>query len=624
MTLIAFSNDKYDGFFKNQKIEVQGLSGDTDDKIIAASNELKNFENLHAILIPCSLTNVHTNYSGIKLGMHIRLNEALGKKRFLPILFLSFDDYETISKFDQYGFADYLLTKGNKLCHFKDRQGLEDTIEKMNKFDLRKTEEGLELELREELKRKIRLVLPNEYGRHSIANDWGAMRLAKLSGTNPFHLPEQNNIFLKYKSFLTSGNSSNENITSEKNQITKWKNFLDSNKNLKILFIDDLAFEKNWNKIIENIFCCEATETEVIAIDNLGDANNKINEGIDKFDIIIIDLRLNDKDEKVNFIIDDPSELSGGHLMKLCKEKNPSVPVMIFTASNKTWIFKKLFDHGADGIYIKESPELDINDEYSKKSYNELIDDFEKLITKGKELKWYWKNSENIKKVLEKNRFGGESKARQRIEEKLKIAFGFLRSPQTSFDKKFLFTDYELAFLAYWSILNEFIEVVYVKPDKGNNTEGEKCKELKLKKSDVNIIKEGKSNLIRITNSNASEKYLEFFPWLKKNKEKIQMNTYKKSLIYDQDFYQQRDISFRIPAYILNYFEDQSICDKFNEDFTILNDYRNKLDYTHSNSHSIKYESIYDRNVERAQKFCQLMFTFIYFLLANDEIDFLN
>ena len=45
---------------------------------------------------------------------------------------------------------------------------------------------------------------------------------------------------------------------------------------------------------------------------------------------------------------------------KRIKEINQGNQVIIFTASNKTWNLKSLLEYGADGYYLKESPEFNI------------------------------------------------------------------------------------------------------------------------------------------------------------------------------------------------------------------------------------------------------------------------
>lgn len=60
-----------------------------------------------------------------------------------------------------------------------------------------------------------------------------------------------------------------------------------------------------------------------------------------------------------------PNEFSGMKILKAIKAANQGIQVIMFTASNKAWNMKALLDAGADGYYIKESPEFAFPNSYS-------------------------------------------------------------------------------------------------------------------------------------------------------------------------------------------------------------------------------------------------------------------
>lgn len=73
------------------------------------------------------------------------------------------------------------------------------------------------------------------------------------------------------------------------------------------------------------------------------------------FDLVICDLRL----DKVNDIGASPNEISGVRLLRQIKKIDPSIPVLIFTASEKAMNYKEVIDLGASGYWIKSVNSLD-------------------------------------------------------------------------------------------------------------------------------------------------------------------------------------------------------------------------------------------------------------------------
>lgn len=68
-----------------------------------------------------------------------------------------------------------------------------------------------------------------------------------------------------------------------------------------------------------------------------------------EFDLILLDLRLEkEKDYEVS-----PSEISGIKLLKHIKESDPSVPVIVLTASEKALNYREAINLGASGYWIK-------------------------------------------------------------------------------------------------------------------------------------------------------------------------------------------------------------------------------------------------------------------------------
>ena len=68
--------------------------------------------------------------------------------------------------------------------------------------------------------------------------------------------------------------------------------------------------------------------------------------------------------------------------MKEIKGVNRGIQTIILTASNKAWNMKYLLDLGADGYYIKESPEIIVTNDFSKESFSNFIDSVKKCTTR--------------------------------------------------------------------------------------------------------------------------------------------------------------------------------------------------------------------------------------------------
>jgi len=289
---------------------------------------------------------------------------------------------------------------------------------------------------------KINISSPYD-NRHQTTNEWGAMRLASNFGifdlikfTYPKHL------YFKYLSrFINKDhpapNKSLHNLFS------------------KILLIDDNA-DCGWIELLENIHNCpvdkRVSSTEVLAW------QNTTPEKFDQYDLIYLDLYL----EKGK--ADSTNALSA---LKFIKGKFPHIPVIIFTASDKAWNLDEVLEKGADAMYIKESPIYYRNKEYSSKNFNDFVATIKDVHDKYKILRPYWiLISQLISHASFKAIENSPRKLKDRIEERLRMFYGLLKKgyEQREYDKQtFFYSDYELAFMTLWSVLNEIQEACFDK-----------------------------------------------------------------------------------------------------------------------------------------------------------------
>ena len=79
----------------------------------------------------------------------------------------------------------------------------------------------------------------------------------------------------------------------------------------------------------------------------------------------------------------NPNDFSGMKILKKIKNQNKGNQVIMFTASNKAWNMKALLEAGADGYYIKESPEYAFPTSYSESNANELVKTINRCLRRG-------------------------------------------------------------------------------------------------------------------------------------------------------------------------------------------------------------------------------------------------
>ena len=308
------------------------------------------------IIIPVRLGSEDSEYMGLYVGLHIRLTKELGNARLFPILFITDDTKEEIltNQINNHKEKSALLlyTKGSYLLS---AFSLDDYISK----SLSNIEETTLSEI----------VIPNiiventkDIG-HQLANEWGAFRLAKFAGYT-LEQEKPSSLYFKFKDAFTN----NEIVPNSNNTIGLFK------ESCKALLIDDNA-NLGWSEILKHILRSKIVNPgKLVTLDviTLFDDALKYTDYI-KYDVVFLDLRLL-KEEDKSIQINNVDDFTGTKALKVIKEINPGIQVIIFTASNKVWNIEKLLDSGgANGYYIKESPEYILSTRFSKENYEALI-----------------------------------------------------------------------------------------------------------------------------------------------------------------------------------------------------------------------------------------------------------
>ena len=216
-----------------------------------------------------------------------------------------------------------------------------------------------------------------------------------------------------------------------------------------ILLIDDEA-ASGWAVVLAKVLF---PNDKLESADNRAEAIEKL--AAKQYDLIFLDIRFGEGDH-LDLI---PVENMVGY--KILNEeirgefdrKNFTTPVIVFTASNKVWNIDGMKSVGADAYYCKEHPDqLDVG--FSVSNFEKLIKDCNNLYSVGLERLRIWSRIKDIVALSEKSI---ENKIiQERIFEKLKIGYGLMFREISKFEnEKLLFRNESVAFIVFWSILEE-------------------------------------------------------------------------------------------------------------------------------------------------------------------------
>ena len=342
----------------------------------------------------------------------------------------------------------------------------------------------------------INILPSNQIGHHEISNLWGAVSLARNAGFDDneigYQIPQT--LYFKYlsrkfsahvvssvyrKNLIDDALIKNHSIvTAADLMVNKKVNFSIHPylQKKKILLVDDNA-ENGWEDTLECIFHQNISVItslkyfiENLIIDNdsqSGKFSQNAISFLNGFDLIFFDLYM-----PVAEKLQPRSTYNGSiEIIKLIKTYLPHIPLIVFTASNKSWTMHEILEKGADGIYVKESPEYAADPTFSAENFRSFVNTVINCLEKYTILRPYW---ENIQLIANDSHFNSlpekrSTKLKERIVERLEMFYGILKKgfEQRHYDKAmFHFSDYELAFMTLWSILSETSELFYDKIDK--------------------------------------------------------------------------------------------------------------------------------------------------------------
>ena len=314
----------------------------------------------------------------LTMAKHIRLSlESLGTKALCPIIFLTeLSPRGFMLPHSENDDVDILQTEGIYVSSLHD---LQTTIQYCKPIDIERYHIGF--------LNRIHVTPPSEFSGHSLANQWGARVMYRLtSGGNleENEYPElekvKKSLYMKY---ITASTTDIKSLIFQGMVVGSLSERHIRSHNKRILYIDDCA-ESGWKDTLENIFTdadFEYIDRTVMSFDDYSpDEQDKIlNED---WDLYLLDLRLGgDKEENIF----NTEDFSGMKVLRKIKEHNRGNQVIMFTASNKAWNFKSLLnpDAGANGYYIKESPALKLPEQFSLMNISTFIEDVNKCFERA-------------------------------------------------------------------------------------------------------------------------------------------------------------------------------------------------------------------------------------------------
>lgn len=318
------------------------------------------------------------NILSLKIGYHIRLSlNELKNKSLVPLFFVSTSTLNAI--IIETGAWSHIFASDG--VYFSSLNHIENITIELSLI------KGIPISNYKTNFLDVIKIRPNDtIGLHSLANIWGAFTLDKVANTNA--LTNDDNLKNRNKELYFKYISAFNNIKLLSIKTIGFLNLEPPNiinaKNKRILLIDDEA-DKGWDKILRKIFNVSSQDDFIVIKERVKDYDYFSTESKNiientSFDLYLIDLRLNgvEEDDILN-----PIEFSGMKILKKIKSLNEGSQVIIFTASNKVWNLKALLDAGADGYYMKESPEFGFSSDFSKQNYQRFQEDVKLCFQRG-------------------------------------------------------------------------------------------------------------------------------------------------------------------------------------------------------------------------------------------------
>ena len=345
-----------DNFSSSIKVS---FSNEIDSYIDNSIIEKLEKEDFDIIYIKDNLSSNYLELYGLRVAYHVRLSDRLKDKRFMPIVILSDIDETILNRLEPMG--RILFTKNIFL--------IKNTKEDFDNFQNRDLKSLTTKEYQNSFLNLINVDAPENSTSHNIANEWAIYRWSELLKIDSEAIKTNNNKIssMLYFKYLLALNpiielSSNSSISYPINSG-------------KILYIDD-EYNMGWSDILKFYFSKNPNvKFETLEYDFKENNIFKVNTDIRKKvkisnpDLVILDLRLIANDH-TDTNREDINKYSGIQVLNSIKEINKGIQVLMLTATSKSTILDKLYEHDILG-YIKKEHPTDKNIR-TKENFNKL------------------------------------------------------------------------------------------------------------------------------------------------------------------------------------------------------------------------------------------------------------
>jgi hypothetical protein len=305
-------------------------------------------KNPTAFVIKLALSDNYMEFTGLRLGLHIRLTYQFPKIQKLPIVFLGEEKIEDLFRLFEY--PEFLISQGVYFST-EDVSEIQTIADKLANGKLQCC-----LSLNKFIGRINIKSLDEKISNHSISNEWSIYQWSKILSVNNDVI---NSVIGKVKkSLYFKYLATNVNLVdTEVADLTKLKLRNDAGAN--ILLVDDDA-DKGWYELL----CVLLSDINGMENFNyLGEelkhhSKNEIVEIVvgnileNNIDIVILDFRIHSTDYEVL----DIEEVTGVRILRAIKKLNPGIQIIIFSATEKVWNLQLMQRLGISAFVLKDSP----------------------------------------------------------------------------------------------------------------------------------------------------------------------------------------------------------------------------------------------------------------------------
>lgn len=421
------------------------VTGEVRRRLVEEDQQIRVDRMLHSFVVErhfdmedCCIVDIDEDpVIAILLVFHIRLSlESNGIGSLIPIVCSSELSLETLMEMTDY--ASVLCTRSVYLCR---ASKIKEKLPYIGPLPIEAYRSGF-LD-------RITIRPPAEIGTHSLANLWGASVLSRLVHEgNPSDeklglLSDVKKIL--YLKYILAKTSEIKDLILPQRVIQLEKVERINAYGKRILLLDDMA-SVGWKDALSDFFLHpDAFDVIDHSVRSFSAYKEEEQDMIlnGEYDVILLDLRLGGQEEDE---IMDPDYFSGMDVLRSIKANNRGSQVIIFTASNKAWNYKFLTDRtaGANGYYIKESPETVFNSHFSYSNLRSLRSDIERCFDK-KYLRRFYSIKDSFSNGLDL-KLDKQTAFVKEVKSQLDIAYSMA---ETAYNE----TSHQYAFLALYQVI---------------------------------------------------------------------------------------------------------------------------------------------------------------------------